>query len=806
VKNFQRVLLLICISVPIMINAGDNPRTLRAIRISVAPHIDGVLDDDSWKLAEPATDFIQRDPEEGELASERSEVRVLYDDDALYFGCMFYDSDPAKIVTRLTRRDNLIECDNASIRIDAYHDHQTGYEFTFNPSGVKIDILQYDDANREDGSWDPVWEVQTRITEQGWTAEIRIPFRILRYNTVPDSLDNIWGLNLLRYISRKQESERWAFTPKSQNGFISRYGHLTGLRGLPTPRQLEVLPFVTGKQSYDPASANRDSRQKFIGNAGMDLKYGLSSNFTLDATINPDFGQVEADPAVLNLSTYETFYPEKRPFFIEGTQIIHFTTFGGDFGPGMFYSRRIGRALSVREVQVPLQGIIEDIPQQTTILGAAKLTGKTNTGLSIGVLQALTQEENATVVDSLGNRSEHTLEPFAHYNIIRLKQDVMGNSNIGMIITTVAKNSRLPAFTNGYDWNLNFDNSTYALSGFLALSHTTNSNDERVSGAAGKLSYAKIAAEHWLWSLSADFTSKKYNIDDAGFFFSPNDVGGVAALTYKEDVPSEVVRNYSVGLSLHYRDNFDGAGLFRNAQLSWSMLLSNYWGVNGSVQLDGGLYDQFETRGNGLYRKPVSYETQLGISSDTRNIIVANFSQHVGGDNKIKRFWSSEVNVSLKALSWMEWGMDFGYKQVRNQEAWVENLNGVSIFGDRSTDEYNFILRSTVTFTRELTLQLYGQVFLPKGHYTNFRQLISSADFLPYIQPVNNDFNGQSMNSNLVLRWEYLPGSTLFLVWSQARNGGSGNYFTSLNNNVNETFRLAPSNVFLLKASYWLSI
>ncbi|MBI1807751.1 MAG: carbohydrate binding family 9 domain-containing protein [Ignavibacteria bacterium] len=297
--------------------AGDSPRTVRAVRVNTPPRIDGVLNDEVWKVAEPTSDFIQRDPEEGKPASERSEIRVLYDDEALYFGCMYYDSEPNKIVARLTRRDNEVESDRASIRIDSYHDHQTGYEFTFNAAGVKIDILQYDDANREDDSWDPVWDIQTKLTDQGWVAEVKIPFRILHYRPASlDSADNVWGINFLRYISRKQESERWAFTPKSQSGFISRYGHLIGLRDLPTPRQFEVLPFITSKESYNPASTYQMKRQDFLSNAGVDLKYGLSSSFTLDATVNPDFGQVEADPAVLNLSTFETFYPEKRPFFI----------------------------------------------------------------------------------------------------------------------------------------------------------------------------------------------------------------------------------------------------------------------------------------------------------------------------------------------------------------------------------------------------------------------------------------------------------------------------------------------------------
>ena len=245
-----------CISLPLY--AGDDTLTVRAVRIGMPPHIDGILDEGVWKSAQPAADFMQRDPEEGKPASERSEIRVLYDSEALYFGCLFYDAEPEKIVARLSRRDDEIEADEASIRIDSYHDHQTAFEFTFNAAGVKVDILQYDDGDKEDESWDPVWDVQTRILSQGWSAdeafrgwsaEVRIPFRILRYRVSDSAAEQEWGINFLRHISRKQEDERWAFTPKSQTGFVSRFGHLAGLRDLPTPRQFEVLPFLVGKQN-----------------------------------------------------------------------------------------------------------------------------------------------------------------------------------------------------------------------------------------------------------------------------------------------------------------------------------------------------------------------------------------------------------------------------------------------------------------------------------------------------------------------------------------------------------------------------
>lgn len=793
--------------------AGDNPRSIKAVRVSSPPTLDGFPGEAEWKLATPATDFIQQNPYDGQPASYRSEVRVIFDDEALYFACMFSDPEPNNIVSRLTRRDNEIESDRASIRIDSYHDHQTGYEFTFNAAGVKVDILQFDDAELEDASWDPVWDVRTQITHEGWTAEVKIPFDILRYKSGGDS-GRVWGINFLRYVSRDQELDRWAHTPKSQTGFISRFGHLEGLDMLPEPRRIEVLPFVVAKQLYEPSRRFSARREDFLGNAGLDIKFGLSSNFTLDATVNPDFGQVEADPALLNLSTFETFYPEKRPFFIEGTQIIRFSTFGGDFGPGMFYTRRIGKAISPFSVRVPPGGMIEELPQNTTILGAAKLSGKTNGGLSLGMLEAVTQEERAIVVDSQGTRTEHVVEPAAQYGVFRLKQDLLTNSNVGMIVTSVAKRSRRPALSTGMDWNLLFDNTTYSVNGFVALSHTTNVADERITGSAGKIEYAKIAGKHWLWALDADYTTKKYNINDIGFFFRPNDYGSVVTITYKEDEPAKVVRDYNIGLFLHERRNFDEINLIREAKVNTRVLFMNYWRMTASAGADVGQYDDRETRGEGLYRRPKNYSTSTYVFSDTRNSVIVKLGQRFSWDGLRKRHSATEFGVEIRPLSWMDWSLESEYQKIRNQEAWLDNVapGGTmeSVFGDRTTEQFNVTARGTVTFTRELTLQVYSQLFLAKGHHANLRRLEAPDRFGPIsaaaLAEVTPDFNDQTMNSNLVLRWEYLPGSTMFLVWSQARSGGSGEYFTSLGDDFGETFRLPPSNVILLKMSYWWNI
>ena len=769
-----------------------------------------MLDEPAWKLSEPASDFIQRDPHEGKAASEKSEIRVLYDQEALYFGCMFYDSEPEKIVARLTRRDNLIESDNASIRIDSYHDHQTAFEFTFNAAGVKVDILQFEDGMREDDSWDPVWEIETKITPQGWSAEVKIPFHILRYRSSSDSSEQEWGINFLRYISRKQEEDRWVFTPKKESGFISRFGHLRGLESLPSVQQVEFLPFVVAKHQSIAGTDYRDKHNEFIPNGGLDVKYRLSNSFVIDATINPDFGQVEADPAVLNLSTFETFYPEKRPFFIEGTQIIRFTTFGTQYGPGMFYSRRIGRALSENEVTLPEGGRIESIPQHTTILGAAKITGKTSSGLAVGLMEAITKEERASLLDSLGQKSEQILEPFAHYNLIRLKQDIFNNSTVGIILTSVEKQNRYPAITNGYDWNLKFDKGMYQLDGFVAVTRTTDSDTNRVYGSAGKMQFGKIAGEHWAWTASIDWTAKKYNINDMGFFFRPNDWGPIITFGYKDEVPAAVARNYYITLMLHERSNFDRVNIVRESSVSSGILFANYWSAAATIDAEAGGYDDRETRGNGLYRKPQNYSSSISFQSDNRDLVRLNVSQRYNVDSRIKKSFGTTIQVTANPFSWMEWEITGDYQRTNNQEAWVVNILDdnilKSIFADRTTVQMSLTARSTVTFTRALTLQWYAQLFFAQGEYHGFRQLIYENQMGDFPYTGNPDFNTQALNMNLVLRYEYLPGSTAYLVWSHARSGLNEDALSSWTRNVRETFRIAPNNVLLFKISYWLPI
>ena len=426
-----------------------------AVRMSAGIDIDGRLDEIAWSEAPPITDFTQNDPEEGQPVSEPTDVRFLYDDNALYIGGRLYDSGP--VTTRLARRDAMVaDSDFFIVVIDSYHDHQSAYSFSTNPSGMKRDQVQSGRGfggggfgrggfgGRGGSSWDPVWDVATSITDEGWFVEMRIPFSQLRFS--PEDAQ-VWGIQIERVINRKQERAVFSFTPKLEATGVARYGHLTGIRGVGAGRKLELLPYVGMSAEYiDQAPSSQvafgnpfRSGSDYFGRAGLDLKYRLASNLTLDASVNPDFGQVEVDPAVINLTAFETRFDERRPFFIEGAEIFQFARGGPGGstgrGPQVMYSRRIGRRPQGR---VSSSAVFSNAPTATTILGATKITGKVRGNWSVGLLEAFTGREYAPYVDDLSSPGESIVEPPTNYLVGRVRRDLRaGQSQIGMMATAV---------------------------------------------------------------------------------------------------------------------------------------------------------------------------------------------------------------------------------------------------------------------------------------------------------------------------------------------------------------------------------
>jgi len=412
--------------------------------------------------------------------------------------------------------------------------------------------------------------------------------------------------------------------------------------------------------------------------------------------------------------------------------------------------------------------------------------------------------------------------------LIRLKQDVLENSNVGMIVTNVSRDGTLPAVTGGLDWNLRFLNSVYRIDGFLAASRTTtadpivqNADGSYHSGPAGRVTLNKEGGQHWRWSLDYDFTSKGFNVNDMGYFRRPNDHGSVNTLTYREDTPGEFLRNWYLSGTYHYRSNFDNAELFDSFGANGYFLLPSYWGVLFLGSFDAGKYDDRETRGNGLYRKPLSRNAGVQIATDPRLPVTGIFSIYGGNDTRVSNFLELYGQVEIRAASNITLQFSLDNYEVHRLFAWVTNRTSLddpglppnithSIFAERTVSQWDLISRGSFVFARDLTLQYYMQVFFAKGKYENTQRMISNDTFVPYVfAPTVSadppDFTTLSFNSNIVLRWEYMPGSTAYLVWSQARTGFAGNFGTPFADNVSNTFALPATNVFLLKISYWFS-
>ncbi|MBI1807053.1 MAG: hypothetical protein HYR76_08405 [Ignavibacteria bacterium] len=441
-RTLYCLLLTLFITLQLFSQTDQQRKSIKALNVINEPiNIDGRLDEPVWQKAEMSTNFIQREPQDSSLATEQTEVRVLYNHDAIYIGIRALDSQPSEIRANLARRDRSSQSDELSVFLDSYHDTRTAFEFTVNPSGSIRDVYYFSDSyDNSDASWDPVWEVKTSIDAQGWTAEFRIPFSQLRF----EKDNTTWGLQVGRRLQRKAEFSYWSRYRKEANTFVSNFGTIEGLVGLSSPVRFELRPYAVGSARFRPSSSGSTYAPVRKGdfNGGLDMKYGLTSDFTLDVAINPDFGQVEADPSVVNLSAFETFFPEKRPLFIEGSGL-----FSAGLSVGqMFYSRRIGRAPR-GDADPPPGGTVE-IPDVSTIIAAAKVTGKNVNGLGIGVLSALTSEESATLRDSTGAIvGEGIVEPLTHHFVGRIEKDYdEGNHTIGGIFTAV--NRRITDETN----------------------------------------------------------------------------------------------------------------------------------------------------------------------------------------------------------------------------------------------------------------------------------------------------------------------------------------------------------------------
>ncbi len=824
IVKYHLLLSIISLTSTVVLLCGTSTKNIVATRATNAPTIDGMLNEEVWHSAIPVSGFQQYEPDEGANATEPTTVSILYDDNALYIGVMCYDSDPKGIVSQLSRRDRTLQSDRISIMIDSYHCYQTAFLFSGTVSNVQADGILSNDGLVYDVQWDAVWDFKSAINDEGWSAEFKIPYSALRFSD-QDS-EYVWGINFRRYIARKKETDEWVMVPRKDAppgtiSSVSKMGNLSGITDIHPSLHLELLPYHVSKISFLTRPSPFTLQKKYSPDFGIDLKYGLTNNFTFDLAINPDFGQVEVDQAKLNLTIFETFYPEKRPFFLEGSQIFSFGNCFDTRSMMLLYSRRIGKQPSAYDALRTLgnfdlwsNAAFYEKPTSTTILSAAKISGQTSNGLEVGILSTITDKEYATLEDTAGNRSPKILvEPLASYNVVRLKQNTQNGStfaSFGIMSTNVSKHKNRPAFSNGIDWSVRFDDNVYGFDGYLVTSSTTNLDRQILYGNAGKFGLAKLRGEHWLVFSAYDFSSRNYNIDDLGYYSQPREHGGYLQLSYKEDRAEVPIWRYVVSAQVESRWDWNSINTKKRFELEPIFEFRNFWRINLDYIREFSAYDDENQGIIGFYKRPAGNLFSTTIQTDPRKQI--NFLYNIGYQKYVNKSNTilSIVQATIRPISWMEYVPSFTFMKTKKEEAWLIGyyVDGHNLFGDRDVNYYDFSLKGIITFTPKLSVQFFNQILLAKYRYVNYKSLISPDNLSPI------DYNGgkpidyflKVFNANIVFRWEYLPGSTLYLVWTQGRQGYQGLYDQKFSKDLQEIFHLPMDNIILMKVTYWWSL
>jgi hypothetical protein len=850
-KRATFVLLALLVAAPaaFAVNWPEHP-TLHAVRVSAGPAIDGDLSDAAWQNAPEFTDFTQHDPVDGAAPTMRTSIRIVYDNDAIYFGTKVEDPQPPTML--LVRRDSFTQSDFLSFNIDPQRDRLSGAAFTVTPSNVQIDSILYNDIG-EDGTWDGVWESATKIVPDGWIAEMRIPFSQLRF---PDKPVHVWGLNVTRRTVRNNEWVRIVNTRKGETGFVSHFADIVGLEGIHRGRPLELVPYAVARSDIrtrtdraDPLVDTLDHR----ADGGLDLKYALTSSLTLTGTVNPDFGQVEVDPAVVNLSEFETFYPEKRPFFTEGTNIFAFADtpapshFNFFFAPSLFYTRRIGRAPQ----GFPDADFVVS-PSETTILGAAKITGKLPGGWSIGILDALTDAERARFAggpDPAHPSGRQQVEPMTNYFVARATKEIGTGSRLGLLFTSV--NRRLPAelsslrdsaVTGGVDGYTSFVKKSWILEGSLVGSNVSGSAEAieltqrsssryyqrpdaqhieldptrtSLSGWGGRAMLSK-ATGVWRPNVSIQAFSPGYETNDTGFMQRTDIISGHALMEYHKQNTTKYFRERTTYLGVWQNRNFDGDTLERGVFVDSFGTLQSYWEYRASLFITPSAFTDRLTRGGPLVRTPSGWSSDVNLASDSRKHYYFSAFGHFEGSDDNSYVRTEGVALNAHPASNIQLSVSPSFTRSHDHTQYVTAFGDPTatatygsryVFADLEQHSFELAMRADWTLSSHLSFQLYLQPFIASGDFHDYHTLVAARtrDFVPYTGiPFDPDFNFRSVRGSAVVRWEFRPGSALYVVWNENRADVAplGDF------SITRDFRAIPTapshDVFLVKLSYWL--
>jgi hypothetical protein len=830
-------------------------RVYFATRIEKRPKIDGKLNDLCWESGIWSGGFVQQIPNQGKKPSQETEIKILYDNNNLYVGFKCFDKGPGKIRPILSRRD-IMAGDIAGIAIDSYHDKQTAYEFNVAASGQKVDLVHLG-AYNFDYNWDAVWDGKAKVYDSIWTSEIQIPFSQIRF-TPGD--EQVWGIHVWRWIDRYKEESQWKLIPIDAPAMVYLFGELRGIKGIKPKTNYEFLPYLNTR-----FSPNTDQKNKMNYGIGLNGKIGLNSGLTLDYAINPDFGQVETDPAVLNLTSYEVFYDEKRPFFLEGNTILDFSI-GDDM---LFYSRRIGHAPSYFPGLDSTQTI--SIADNIPIISALKLTGKTKDGLSVGVVQSLTAKENATIY-SPDSKSKMAVEPFTSFMVGRIKQDFnKGNTVLGGMVTSALRtinDDHLQFLSNsalagGIDFQHNWKKRKYFVD-FKGFFSDINGDKEAISRLqlspvhyyqrtdADYLEYdpERTSMSGWGGSLqggkrsgklriigSLNWRSPGVDLNDVGYLYQADVIKQLINVTYKVSHPKGIVRSYFVELEQEHDWSFGGENTLDRYKIHGYTQFSNLWNVHLNLKKNNNIFDTRELRGGPKLYKDGFNDVELFIQSNSVKDLFVGFGPRF-------KFFSDNISRTDYFTAHLRWQISDRF-----------SITSRTVF-DNTTDNNKYVMKkadlagntqylvgtierktisSTLRFeyyiSPEISLQYYGNPYASTGKYENFRE-VADADNkslnLRYnnlqsnllsdnsyqlqkngkteYQIKNPDIKRQVFNSNMVGRWEFRPGSTLYLVWTNTRFQDSDQLDESIIKSFGNIWKVQSQNVFMVKFSYWFSL